>query len=337
VENGSLSAQYFMSIMQIIEAMGCSRDRVLGKAGIDEAVLYQPSGRIECDAVLKSLEIAGNELGEPNIGLQVGYRFRVHTFTETGSILALCSTLAEAAEMNAHYQPLSDTIGTSHFQRRPEGCFLVWDNKFENDEKYRHITELVVAGYSTTTNWLSWGFDKGVKKIRFKHGAPKDLAGYELVFGKDVEFLAQENSLEFNADAVDKILPTSNPQKLNIIRSRLDVILKSYERKSDIRTRVKECIHQGIADDNLSFAEIAKSLGMSDRSLRRTLAQEGVKYRDLLDRVRQDLCMGYMRDGHSFTQIAQTLGYNDQSAFTRAFKKWYGTTPSSYVPGTIRF
>jgi len=323
--------------MQIIEAMGCARDKFLQPSGIDEAVLYQPSARVECDAVLKTLIIAGKLLNEPNIGLQVGYRFRVHTFTETGSILALCSTLAEAAEMNAHYQPLSDTIGVSHFQRRPEGCFLVWENSFKNDDKYRHITELVVAGYSTTTNWLSWGFDKGVMSIKFKHKAPKNMTGYELVFGKNVSFNTDENALEFNPDAIDKSLPTSNPQKLNIIRSRLDVILQSYRRKSDIRTRVKECIHQGIADDNLSFAGIARSLGMSERSLRRTLAQEGVKYRELLDSVRQDLCMGYMRDGHSFTQIAQTLGYNDQSAFTRAFKKWYGTTPTAYIPGTIRF
>jgi AraC-like DNA-binding protein len=37
-----------------------------------------------------------------------------------------------------------------------------------------------------------------------------------------------------------------------------------------------------------------------------------------------------MQQGKPFTEIAQILGYNDQSAFTRAFKKWYGTVPSQY-------
>jgi len=43
-----------------------------------------------------------------------------------------------------------------------------------------------------------------------------------------------------------------------------------------------------------------------------------------------------MRDGRSLTEIAQSLGYNDQSAFTRAFKNWYGIAPSDYKPEEIR-
>jgi len=46
---------------------------------------------------------------------------------------------------------------------------------------------------------------------------------------------------------------------------------------------------------------------------------------EILNIIReQDL----LDDGMELAQIAQTLWYSDQAAFTRAYKKWHGVTPS---------
>jgi AraC-like DNA-binding protein len=74
---------------------------------------------------------------------------------------------------------------------------------------------------------------------------------------------------------------------------------------------------------------MAASFGMSERTLRRKLEEEGLAFRDLLDRVRQDVCALYlMEDKRSLGEIALLLGYSDLSAFSRAYKKWHGVAPS---------
>lgn len=335
MQTPSISSQYFLSILRILEKMEISRVDALSHIGVAEADLFNPKARIDGEKVYNVLEYASEILGEPNIGMKVGYHFRVHTFTETGSVLALCGTLAEAAQINAHYQALTETIGVSALDRRDDGAYFVWKESFTDHNKYRHITELIFAGYATTINWLSWGFDKGVEGITFRHDPPRNLSGYELVFGENVQFSHSENAVLFNPKAVDKVLPTSNPEKLSYVRSRLDIIMQSIEEKSGIKERVTVAIREALRDHRLSFNIVAQSLKLSERQLRNLLSEEGVKYRELVELVRRDLCRAYMQDGRSLTDIAQILGYNDQSAFTRAFKKWYGVAPSEYRPSVI--
>lgn len=330
MRTGSIASQYFLSILRILENMGLPRSELLGHIKVLESDLFNPKFRLDTDKLLEALNFASEKLDEPNIGMKVGYSFRVHTFTETGSVLALCGTLAEAAQINSHYQPLVETMGVSSLERRNSGAYFLWKEGYVDHNKYRHITELIFSGYATTINWLSWGFDKGVSGITFRHDAPRDLSDYELVFGDNIQFSQVENAILFNPKAVDKVLPTSSPEKLTYIRSRLDIYMQSLSEKSDIRERVTVAIREAIRDHRLSFSIVAGMVKLSERQLRNALTEEGVKYRELVERVRRELCRAYMQDGRSLTDIAQILGYNDQSAFTRAFKNWYGVAPSEF-------
>ena len=335
MDKGFISSSYLLSLLRILEGMGFSREQSMEAGGLDSAALYNPKSRIPMDGVLDILNASADALEEPNIGLQVGYRFRVHTFTETGSILALCGTLAEAAQINAMYQPLAETLGKQSFQRGEDGAFIVWDPSFEDADAGRHVTELVMAGYATTTNWLSWGYERGVDRIDLMHAAPDSLEGYEKVFGPRIRFSQPRNALRFNDATVDKPLPMSNPEKLAQVRQRLDFIMSRAQQKSGLREKVAGHILSGLQDQNVSFGRIARDMGLAERTLRRSLSEENLNYRSILESVRKQLCDTYMRDGRSLTEIAHLLGYNDQSAFTRAFKGWYGVKPSEYRPEPI--
>jgi AraC-like DNA-binding protein len=73
---------------------------------------------------------------------------------------------------------------------------------------------------------------------------------------------------------------------------------------------------------------IAEQLGMSERSLRRRLLEEGTNFAELLDRLRKRLALRYLDDEHvSLKQIAWLLGYSELGAFNHAFKRWTGTSP----------
>jgi AraC-like DNA-binding protein len=60
--------------------------------------------------------------------------------------------------------------------------------------------------------------------------------------------------------------------------------------------------------------------------------EEQLTFKQILDAYRQDEAVRLMLSGDkSLVQIAHALGYNEQSSFTRAFKRWTGKTPSTWL------
>ena len=76
---------------------------------------------------------------------------------------------------------------------------------------------------------------------------------------------------------------------------------------------------------------VARSLGISVRSLRRRLDEEGVSYTSLLNEARATLAKRMLDDPRrSIYETAYAMGFSDPSAFHRAFKRWTGMTPTQY-------
>jgi AraC-like DNA-binding protein len=79
---------------------------------------------------------------------------------------------------------------------------------------------------------------------------------------------------------------------------------------------------------------VARKLGVSLRSLQRSLREHGTSYEHLLRAVRQELACAYLREGrYTVSEVAFVLGYDNLSAFARAFKRWTGKQPSEYLLG----
>jgi AraC-like DNA-binding protein len=65
--------------------------------------------------------------------------------------------------------------------------------------------------------------------------------------------------------------------------------------------------------------------------LQRRLADLGHSYQSLVDEARREVALKLVGLGdHSLAEVAFLTGFSEQSAFTRAFKRWSGTTPRHY-------
>ena len=68
---------------------------------------------------------------------------------------------------------------------------------------------------------------------------------------------------------------------------------------------------------------------MSKRTLTRKLADEGLKFTEVLQELRRNLADRYLDDPKlDISKIAWLLGFYQVSAFTHTFKRWTGKTPS---------
>jgi methylphosphotriester-DNA--protein-cysteine methyltransferase len=68
---------------------------------------------------------------------------------------------------------------------------------------------------------------------------------------------------------------------------------------------------------------------MNERTLARRLAAEDLIFSGIQEDMRQDLARHYLADAsHRISRIAWPLGFQEVSAFTQAFKRWTGQTPT---------
>jgi AraC-like DNA-binding protein len=83
--------------------------------------------------------------------------------------------------------------------------------------------------------------------------------------------------------------------------------------------------------DKPTMDSVAKTLGMSARSLRRRLCEEETDFRVLVERARADHAKRALAAGHlSVQEAAYELGFATPAAFTRAFRRWTGLSPSAF-------
>jgi AraC-like DNA-binding protein len=61
----------------------------------------------------------------------------------------------------------------------------------------------------------------------------------------------------------------------------------------------------------------------------RKLSGEGLNFTEILQQLRRDLAVRYLDDRKlHVSKVAWLLGFHEVSAFTHAFKRWTGKTPS---------
>jgi AraC-like DNA-binding protein len=167
-------------------------------------------------------------------------------------------------------------------------------------------------------------------QVNFKQVRPASAPRYQAHFGCPVHFDTGEDSFTLAHADADLALPTANRQ----IAGTLDQVLAqqlAHVDKTNVVSRCQATLLEQLASGEVSEGQMAEQLHMSRRTLQRKLADAETTYQRLVDATRRDLGLRYIEDPrHSITDITFMLGFSEQSAFTRAFRRWTGASPSEY-------
>ena len=148
-------------------------------------------------------------------------------------------------------------------------------------------------------------------------------------FGSDVEFGADVDQVTFSRSILDIAVVSADPYLNNLlIKQYEDVLAHRKLNRNAFALTVENTIVPLLPHGKANATDVARKLGMSQRTLARRLASEGLTFVGMLQELRVDLAKQDLADQDlSISKIAWLLGYQDVSSFTHAFKRWTGNTP----------
>ncbi|PHR55194.1 MAG: hypothetical protein COA43_15690 [Robiginitomaculum sp.] len=311
--------------------------------GVDEYELFKliPGGWpalnthgtwFDISVLKKVFSLTASTLNLPHIGLIAGQNHQLSVFQDMGRAYMFCRSLQEIVTIATRYQPIYQQFGKTYFKTTGSLTAIIWDIGTADVEDSRVLTDAAMANHMLFGRRLNWDPAQNAHAIHFCHKAPIYASAYEDFFQCPVLFSQKQNAIILSTKTFIAPLAQPNDNLLHEMCLRLDKALLSLENTTTITTNVSQYLRNVLSLGAPTLAQTAQELGLSERSLRRRLMENGTCFRVLLEHTRRELCQDFLQDQSlSFTKIGERLGYSEQSAFNRAFKNWYGLTPKRYA------
>ncbi len=312
---------------RLLDRYGLDARGIARQVGIDLAVIPEPSERIEVDKLDALLEVVIPLIEDPAFGLQAARCWHPTNLGVLGHAWITSFTLRTGLNRMAQYHRLVGERGITGVEESHQGVKVCYKANRANPAIEAAVTDIVLA---ILLDMCRMNAGAALRPIRVSlcRSRPDADDAYVRFFGCPVHFGAAENSfLLSNADA-DRPLPSSNKQLAALFDRMLAEEVGRLD-KTDIIARCKAAILENLSSGEISEEHTAKQLHMSPRTLQRKLSQAGTTYMQLVDDTRKVIALRYIDEPHlTITDITFLLGFSYPSAFTRAYKRWTGKTPT---------
>jgi len=315
--------------VRVVEMHGIDANALLREAGVDPALLRDPAARIPStiwDAVGAR---AAALIPDPAFGLRAARSWHPSNLGALGHAWLASSTLRTGLERLQRYSRILGEKAQLKITDTRDGLRLTYDHR-RRDPILRAIGTDFALSLVLDMCRMNYGASLRPVEVRLARARPGDTEPYRHFYGCPIHFEANEDSFLLAARVAAEPLPTANRQLAGTLDSILTAQLAALD-KNNIPARCKSSLLEEITSGEVSEEDMARRLHMSRRTLQRKLSETNTTYQKLVDDTRRDLALRYMEDPrNSITDVTFLLGFSGQSAFTRAFKRWTGMSPTTY-------
>jgi AraC-like DNA-binding protein len=235
--------------------------------------------------------------------------------------------VAEALEHLQRYAATTNEEIRLEISEQKNESLLTFRRVLTHDAPIRQHSELIALAFNRVLCKLT-NRDFAPSRMTFAHTRNSEFREIHRILRCPVEFGQITDCWVLPRSVMDLRIISEDRHLLQILEAHGDDLLLKRGSAAGLRSVVENHLHGILPSGEVQAATVAKQLGMSVRSLRRHLAQEGTSFGDVLDGLRNRLAVRYLEDKRiSVQQIAWLLGYSEAGAFNHAFKRWTGTSP----------
>lgn len=326
----TISYELVAPALRAAKALGIQKEAVFSRADVRVPEATGPAARLPLADAYAVWRAAETLAAKPGFGLYAASLFESGDMDLLEYVVRSGKTLEDAFAVLDEFYRLAHDVG--RFAVREEGGVL-------------YITADAPPHFMPPPPMAEWALAAWAGMMQQDFG-PISLVGvwfvhprqkgttqreYERVLGCPVRFGAPENAIL----AHPAVLSLPNKRADQKLRDVLEPVAKERVRALPKNGSLADRIHAEVLavlpDKDPSMLRMSRALGMSERTLRRRLAEEGTTFAAIVDDVRRELVLSALKDEHAgIEEAALKAGFSDGTALHRAFRRWTGTTPQAY-------
>lgn len=319
-------------LVRLAVANGASAADLLARAGIGAAELEDQDNRVAMPNYIALMRAAKEMTGDPAIALHYGEAVDLGELSIAGLIMNASETMADAfLQMNRFGRLAIEVEGIGAGADRfkgivRDGQYWVVDTR-TNPNAFPELTEVTFA--RMTCQPRRFLPEPHVLEVNVTHPAPAYRAEYERVFRCPVVFDSAWNAMRMHPQLPSWRVALQPQYVFGVLSEKAEALLKELEQSRTVRGKVESLLMPILHTGDVSMDTIATRMALSRQTLFRRLKAEDVTFEKVLDDLRHRLALHYLGGRKaSVNETAYLVGFSDPAAFSRAFKRWTGKSPS---------
>ncbi|MEA3278695.1 MAG: AraC family transcriptional regulator [Pseudomonadota bacterium] len=317
-----------MGLPALLRDLGCDPDPLFASAGFNPAQFTDPNVEIPFIPGSKLLARCVTATGCGHLGLLLGERAAPSSLGVAGFMLQTAPDVGTALRGLVRHLDLHDRGAVATLITNDRVTFLGYAIHLSGVEAADQIYDLsmtIVCKIMRSLCGTSWN----PTEVLLSRRPPQDLAPYRRFFRAPLRFDEDQSVVVFPTRWLDHPIAGADPLLHRHLEKEANE-LQAHQQRSLVG-ELRGSLRKSLPIKKGGAANIARQLGMHERTLNRRLREEGTTFRRELEDIRYDvarqLLAGTMMP---LSEIAAALDYADSTAFVRAFKRWSGIPPAEW-------
>lgn len=326
-------ALYLIKLIDVLRELGKPVNEMLAAANISAVEIADRENSIPIAKYLRAVEEAVTRFDIPDLGFRVGAHTRTLEHGVVGYAILSSATIKEGLQRYERYQLLLGPLLKIRFDYDHQGARLIalplakeWQL---SDAALRYFVQ------EWLITWRDWaqmidGADKLFNhvKLGFAHHQSSEI--YKQYLGCNVSFGNAATEASIPLKYLDLSVECGNKTIGALCHVQCEGLLENLKNRDGLTAEIQK--YMSSAPGELpTMEQMADTLCMSSRTLRRRLQAEGVTYQKLVSDYRINMAKHYLQEtSMPANGIAELIGYANAPNFYRAFFKETGQTPQEY-------
>lgn len=322
---GSIAAVLVRPLLHALAADRAATAALLRASDLTEAIVADAEARVSpaqfCVAWAEAVRLSG----DPSLALRLAEQMPRGAFGIVEYVCRASPTLGEALRQWVRFLGILDDavdVALVPVEQGAASLRVTRESEAPAPASHELCFALVVAHARSLL-----GPATAPVRVAFAHPIEAArLPRYQSFFRAPVHASAPSTELVWSAAALAAKLPTADEALLQILLPTAEE-RRAKDRDPPVTDQVRRALAGALRSDEAQLEVVARTLGLTARSLQRRLRDEGSSFQALRDETRRTLADRYLARGLSLAEISFLLGFSEPSAFFRAFKRWTGVTP----------
>lgn len=318
-------------LLEFAKERGLDAAPLLAGSRLHAADLDDPALELEASQELRVVDNLIRACRQPGLGLEVGLRYNFASYGLWGLGVVSSATAGDALALALRFIPLTFAFCRITGSLDGELYTVTFDAPDVEPAMQRFLVERdVAAAFRLMKEVMGPAFS--LSRLTLQHTVergPGWIEGLLRTGAVRPEFGAGRNSLSADRRLLDMRLPQANPVTVAMCERACEELMERRRARLGTADSLRQYLAAAPLHMTPDLPQAARALGLSARTLKRRLQDEGASYRTLLAELRGHKANQLLADETlSLTQIAERMGFSDLSSFSQAYKRWFGIAPS---------